>query len=775
MRFLVPFLLGFSVFGFLCGCSSQGKIVQKPTFQITAPTYTKTPPQTNTPTPRPTTTEWPTPTLEKKGGSILLIFISPLNLSESQVVPIPTPEKLPLHYDLRAWNESEGLAMITSMEEYAHKNDFYYLSANNNLPADYKVVDLAINEMLFRFPETKYRDDLLWRLAMSKNLQGCDPIGASHQKCSVMADWIIESVENFINQNGSETADLESFLNPRGFTVAEEYSTSNLFGDGRKEKVLRIKPQDNADPGLIFAVRKKSDNTKLQVVPIFVDVFNGGVFRKDLIAEITDRNMNGVPEVIVQETQHAGMGFYTLHIFEWNHDQFKDLSQGKIRSLYGDELMYEGVTWNGNALTILNFNKFDTYSWNGHTYELSDRENTHFVPYCHQYLIKMSIKDNLQNGINFLDSVINNWSEEQLLEVGADCPNYLRLKKGLYYAQNDRSDLARKVLQDIVDHPTNLDDSFSAEIAGVFLDSYKANEPLYFGCVKAQSKLDAKLNDESERDNWISGDSTLCDLNQAFSQMVLSFKPMFSEDPITDLKDAGVGISEFTKVDINDDGQPDWVFINSDNNSIWALIVKNQGLQPVLLDEAYHLDEEAPQSKLIVETIKVAENSTLLFVNFGNSLYTYELTELNGLNEAKDVLYEYPIEKYSVTNGDQGVEVKILYAQQKYTPEYGNLRFYHWDDKIGEFVLLPLFGDGMFTENFPDDSLPYLEEILSTFDQDIPGLDLEKAQFLYRMGLIDELTSNNEKAVQNYWQIWHDFPGSPYAVMACSKLEGCQP
>jgi hypothetical protein len=771
MRFWVPFLLGLSIFGFLYGCSSQENTVQKPTIQTTAPTYSKTPRQTITPTPHPTSTEEPIPTLEKRGNSILPVIISPINLFESQVVPIPTPENSPSQYGLRAWNESEGLAMVTALEEYAHNNDLYFLDARQHLPDDYKLVDLAINEFLYRFPESKYRDDLTWRLAMSKNLQGCYPINISHQKCSVMADWIFGSIEKYLNENVGESKDLNSFLFPRGFKVEEEYSIKNLFGDGRESKVYRIKPEDYYDPSLIFAVRQLGDRTKVQVIPIFIDTNNGRAIRRDSIAEIKDRNKNGVPEVITQETIWAGMSDYWLHIFEWDQNKFKDLSQGKIRSLYGDELMYEGVTWGDKALTIKNFGESDTYFWNGHEYELSGRENSYLAFGCAQYSEDFSKWANPQKAINSLDSVINNWSEEQSLDVGADCPNYLRLKKGLYYAQHDRPDLARGVFQDIVDHPLNLADSFSAEIAGVFLDSYKANEPLYFGCIKAQPMLDVKLKEKSESDNWVSVDyPPLCDLNNAYSKMNESLGPKISVDPIPFLQNTGKGIREYAKTDINDDGKLDWVIINTENNTIWALIADDRGIRPVLLGDAYHLDEIPPQSKLIVETIQEIKNDlSIILLGFGNDLYIYKLIHKDDVFEADLSMYKYNIQKYEVSQNDQELTIRILYTPIEY------MEIYHWDNKTNEFLLFPLYGNEIFTENFPTDSLPNIEEILLHLDEGKLGSDPIKAQFLYLAGLIYELTGENKKAVLNYWEIWHDFPNSAYAVMACSKLDGCKP
>jgi tetratricopeptide (TPR) repeat protein len=45
----------------------------------------------------------------------------------------------------------------------------------------------------------------------------------------------------------------------------------------------------------------------------------------------------------------------------------------------------------------------------------------------------------------------------------------------------------------------------------------------------------------------------------------------------------------------------------------------------------------------------------------------------------------------------------------------------------------------------------------------------------YLAGLSYELAGNQEKAIEIYWQLWHDFPDSHYARLAEFKLEPISP
>jgi len=48
-------------------------------------------------------------------------------------------------------------------------------------------------------------------------------------------------------------------------------------------------------------------------------------------------------------------------------------------------------------------------------------------------------------------------------------------------------------------------------------------------------------------------------------------------------------------------------------------------------------------------------------------------------------------------------------------------------------------------------------------------------RYYYLCGLSFELSGDQQKAVEIYWEIWHDFPNSPYALLARYKLEPINP
>jgi hypothetical protein len=64
-----------------------------------------------------------------------------------------------------------------------------------------------------------------------------------------------------------------------------------------------------------------------------------------------------------------------------------------------------------------------------------------------------------------------------------------------------------------------------------------------------------------------------------------------------------------------------------------------------------------------------------------------------------------------------------------------------------------------------------LNELLAKSLFDSSGLNLIKAYLTYLLALTNELSGDEETAVNLYWQLWHDYPDSPYSLNARRKLE----
>ena len=96
---------------------------------------------------------------------------------------------------------------------------------------------------------------------------------------------------------------------------------------------------------------------------------------------------------------------------------------------------------------------------------------------------------------------------------------------------------------------------------------------------------------------------------------------------------------------------------------------------------------------------------------------------------------------------------------------------YRWESQTERLRSVDQFVELMLMKREPEKAIPTLEELTAQMKAaGIPAL-YDQDRYLYLLGLAYELTGNTSKAVQLYYQVWFDYPGSGYAIMARSKLE----
>ena len=65
----------------------------------------------------------------------------------------------------------------------------------------------------------------------------------------------------------------------------------------------------------------------------------------------------------------------------------------------------------------------------------------------------------------------------------------------------------------------------------------------------------------------------------------------------------------------------------------------------------------------------------------------------------------------------------------------------------------------------PNKAIPLLRNILDYTNYS------ETPRRMYLLGLAYELVDDKVNAVQTYWMLWHNYPGSPYSRLTQAKLE----
>lgn len=719
-----------------------------------SPTFTPKPTHTPTSTLPPTLTPAPTP------FEVLPIMTS------HEVWPEATPIATPLfdaeNYQLKTWTEADALAMIHTMEVYAHDNNVPAPAHGRfAFPQAYGLVELAIREMKFRFPNSAYQKKVDWRLAMANAIQGESESDA----------WILQTIQDFLIHY--PLRELNDYLLQHGFVIAEQTVVFNLMNDGKSVLVFRVQAQDNfGSQGLVFALWP-DEQGGYQIFPIhsFWTIIASG----ERIVDTLDHNKNGIPEVVLETYVSSGsMCGTNIYIYEWYEGEFVDLSQGKIASGDCNRWGFGEPDANGIDTIFITslYGREDVYMWNGLFYELSEMRFPNGAMFCSDYRFYLDSWRDSTRGLEVLQALLKDWPEELLSHLNPGCQDYLRFQIGMTFALNDQYSKALSAFQNLAQAPANPQATYISLATKSFLQQYKNQTDLYTSCIAAQTRFDEH---SSFSENWEF--NPLCSWNMVFPVFIQSLNPAEISDPISILKQAGTQVHGSTSLDVDRDNDLDWLVIASHVSppaNVWVLLNMGESFQALSL--GYYISQEELTSEITfkVETFLLSgteEIFTIFWVSDSFDIYEIGQSQADAL--VSHVFTDWDVQTYEFQKANQVLGLEISYIPSS---TYADSKsFYYWNNIQRDFQLLPFDDDYFFTESGPIESLPYLERLVSNMETHPPEDDWDRPRFLYLLGLAYELTGNSQRALETYWTIWHDHPGTGYARMACSKIENCAP
>jgi hypothetical protein len=94
---------------------------------------------------------------------------------------------------------------------------------------------------------------------------------------------------------------------------------------------------------------------------------------------------------------------------------------------------------------------------------------------------------------------------------------------------------------------------------------------------------------------------------------------------------------------------------------------------------------------------------------------------------------------------------------------------YRWDVQADRIQEVDRLAEMILTDRNPAAALPILQQTLADLNSVAEPVDVDRYTCL--LGLAYELSGDAPHAVQTYLQLWRDYPGSPYALIARAKLE----
>ena len=767
------------------------------------PTETPTPAPTATPT--PTATSFPSllelgpdapifPLLATEGGA----GIWPPN-------PIPTPVEPAESYRLKNWTEQEALHLIHWADQFAYNTDSWGAGSERPYiqPAQDPIL-VAVQEALRAFPNSPYSIALKWKEALANAIKSN----------SESDEWVLNELEQGLNEGRYKMDELEVSLNRYGFTIRYAQSDLNLFGRGREGTVLLLGTFQDSFDGLFIGITQNSQGIYQ------VELIHNGWSFFDLMYSppdwydqktgwISDHTQDGIPEIILEAVNPEFGGSGTIvFIYQWDGKNFVDLTKGEFYMGRGESWNYEQKDSSGLDMFVISGDGFQddplayTYRWDGKAYQLVDIEfiptpnfDDKSDPWLINFLIEYGEYKRATEGL------------EQANPAGAR-QNYLRFQLGFLYALQAQPDQATFTLQSLED------DSAISEAAQFFLVQNQFPKFNYRGCQAGQNWLESLIPPENGKWEFYWPQDTqsiwgyegmeryqygvlnigeLCNLRAAFRALTNTIR---GNDPITPLQQAGVNILAALPLDADGDGDQDWI-IRIDapmNDDLFPWVLLNQGGKWAarrLPNGAYQYNGNVPiENEFKAQVLPIpGQRQPLVLLQMDHLLFTFYFELLPSgfvlLHYASTALND--VLSFTVPDNTQP-EFRVYFVPDNFDPDW---QVYRWEPTESQITVVEeslsaaqLYTCGpvslahraetkLLEEENLREAIPLLEVVATAF----PGTGedcydgYDHARLAYLLGLAYEWYGDTEKAVLAYWTTWHDYPDSAYALMARAKLE----
>ena len=699
----------------------------------------------------------------------------------STPTPIAAPSSSEINYTLKDWTQEDALYLIQMMDEYAYMSDAAGVSDSRGrfMDAQYHV-RLSILEAMSRYPEIPYKQEIEWRFALADAILGNDDSNA----------WIAAQIKTALNEGGYGVDDLESMLLAHGFELVQSIVTENLFADHQEAVVIQIMPINSLNDGQFMAIRNRTDGT-VEVQLIFTSwAYHAGYYA----FSVDDHNRNGVPEVVIEiRIQSGSMCSADFLVYEWQHDQFKEISNGQIHSsdcYYGftfiDDEAGAAQMIESEILHFPLYSSYELFRWDGRYYQPSEREID--PPYMLAFLL-LSDGDYAQAS-KLIEETLDDLPEDYLEDIGPGFPDFLRFQLGMSVALQEDYHEAAAIFKSLADEPSDPEYPAISNASQTFLDSYHQSSDVYRSCKAAREYLDALIAGVPEREGpsdysperkiwgyeaWeLYWNQHICNLDGPFRMFVESRIVADGDDLIDRLGNLGVIIRRTIPVDLSDDGIQDYIMLIEtadswhpcDRSRLWILRSLDHRYEAFQGDCIWDPDSPGEIDSTVISIPGDERKGVILQMD--DSLYVIGVTNEERAS-ASIILDEIDVESYEVENSETVLEIQLDKFPSTYLPSAGGT--YHWDEDIGKFIYSDRIEDEIFENNHPEAAIPVINRILDYLLNEEGEVSFYFDRYLYLLGLAYEYSGDSVAAIEAYWRLWHDFPVSQYAVMASYKLE----
>jgi len=696
--------------------------------------------------------------------------------------PIATPDSLVGDYKLKGWSEAEAIAVLQQLDQYAVNSDIGGGFVRSGIQSAQEPVKLFLQETFYRFPELESNLSLNWRQALANAMTNSPDSD----------EWILGQLQQGLDDKRFPPDMLNQFLSGYGFKILPPVLASNLFGDGRKAWIYWLQTRNLwTKDGLVFAVADKEPGD-FEIVPIFSDWrFCSGLSR---IWDVADHNRNGIPEVAIYD---GTIVYGVVLIFEWREGHWVELTQNQITLGNYGEWGYGSTDENGIETIVVKHYpwRVEYYQWDGKFYTLFEVNYGNSFVY---QLYGLYHSGDYSHEADLIQKILASWpnvGEPNADKPGPSYPDYLRFQLGMTYALQSKVGEAQKVFKTIAESPVNPQTTVLSRAARVFLNKYHENTDIYRACQAAQRIVINAMNPYKDENGYVTpeqvrailgydepysfGDSYLCNSHSTLPYLVktLTVGGLIS-NPVPALQQAGVNILHWAQLDLDYDGDHDWVIVVKSAGvywslkqwELWAFLNTGQRIEVQHLDDLpdfYGRYDTGYFEFQVFSPTKI--EAPILIIKTGDNFQVYRVKLDDQVDSLERVLAEGPVRKYEIRKNDNSLDIELTFLPSKFNEHIWET--YRWDGLTGKLVQIDRITELLFDEGRPAKALPILQYIVSEERRQANLDQYKEPRSLYLLGLAYELMGNETEAVRTYWQIWHDYPQSSYAIIAERKLE----
>jgi len=781
----------------LVSCGGVTPIPNPTATSTVSPIATQT--QTQIPTLPPTATSTQIP-----ATSVFPALATPYQAILDTPTPIALPSLMAADFRLKDWSDQNAIELIRLMGQYAHDSDIGgVFETRPGLDISQEPLKLVIQEALRRFPNSPYRDNLEWHLASPDLI-------LDNQETN---DLVLKKIENELNSGQYDLNNINEHLTNYGLIISSLSSNDaqfskvlNLFGDEREAVLFKLETTVSLGSfAYLVVVARKNDDGIYSLIPLYF--FRGSVYLAE--PQFVDLTNDGVPEIVFGSEACAGScSLSRAYIFRWQANRFVEITKGKISSSeFGGNWTLGPQDEKGN-IEILDTNQLfdiqDVYKWDGNIYKLYSESDV--VPES-LYQNMIWFHDALERGETklLIPKIEEAVASTSFQESSPSWKDYLRFQLAFSYALQGENQKAKEIFQEIVDLPDNQNGMAIPNASRAFLAKFGQPDTIYRSCLAANKVMDNLLipyrkQDYIHREDYLTAwgyDPSdfsylpLCDFKAAFHELVKHIDPKDAETIPAILARGGVNVLKADYVDINNDNLKDWIIL-VDNTFGWALVNEKVDFQSLEMMNWPASVNSIPSSLKITIADLTTNGKPVIIVKGVSGLGAYSLLDLESgpILETYSSLDIIGATNFSIIETGNVPMLKVT-SDSKFNP----WTTYEWNIEKDDFEIVDEYKadrqlklesfQNSFNELFSGDrnktilsfenyvSLP--SENCKMDDYDCIQREKELPRIWYLLGLGYELNSQENKAVETYWHLWHGYPESPYALMARYKLEPVKP